>query len=419
MTNISFAILRRLALAATLACLVVGTGFYVIQEHGVDSFILALATQHPDDLASFRVEQDRQAAYADVLEAAYPRSVIVQVFDKDWVLRGESANPRFEDIRAALMAQTQDFPRDMARHYHIIHSVDAMAIQVQAPILDEREMPVGFLGGILVVPEQVRQELQQRIQHVLLALFIAVFLTAAALYPMILSLNRKVLRASHLVMRGNLEMAGTLGTAIAKRDSETGAHNFRVCYYALHLGEAVKLDVPTMRRLIVGSFFHDIGKIGVSDTVLLKPGKLDDEEFAAMKKHVPLGMEIIKPSEWLRAGSDVIECHHEKFDGSGYPRQLQGEEIPLVARIFAIADVFDALTSRRPYKEPMPGEEAILKVREEAGSHFDPDLVEVFAGIATRLHGEISPLSERRMNEVLMRRTMSYFLQPGKTPPLQ
>jgi response regulator RpfG family c-di-GMP phosphodiesterase len=145
-----------------------------------------------------------------------------------------------------------------------------------------------------------------------------------------------------------------------------------------------------IRRLIKGAFLHDVGKIGVRDYVLLKPGRLDEAEFEIMKTHVTHGLDIIKRSEWLRDAGEVIGGHHEKYAGDGYYGRLQKEAIPLTARIFAIADVFDALTSERPYKKPMTVEESIAILKQGAGQHFDPGLVARFATIAVDLHARFA-----------------------------
>ena len=221
------------------------------------------------------------------------------------------------------------------------------------------------------------------------------------------------------VLKGNLEMASVLGAAIAKRDSDTGDHNFRVTLYAIKLGEAVGLDANAMRQLIHGAFLHDVGKIGISDNILLKPGKLSDEEFAIMRTHVALGVDIIAKSDWLQGAREVIEGHHEKFDGKGYLRGLKGEEIPLNARIFAIVDVFDALTSRRPYKEPMSLDTALGIIQKDAGTHFDPKLVTTFLEIAPAMHASIGSAGESELSKQLRTQAMHYFLQAsiaaGKT----
>ncbi|MDR1848923.1 MAG: HD-GYP domain-containing protein [Zoogloeaceae bacterium] len=416
MTKISSAILWRLALAVVLALFLAGTGFYFIMERSLDDFVLTLSEPQADEIANAKVDQGDEAIYAKVLEVVFRRSVSAQMYDNEWNLRKETTNPRYDAQRAELMAKMQDFPRDTARYRHIIRTADMMVAHIQVPILNAAKEQIGILNGVFVVPRWIDQQLRQDFRYALLMVAAAILLTAALFYPMILSLNRKVLHSSHEVLRGNLEMAETLGTAIAKRDSDTGTHNYRVCYYALQLGIAAKLSNDEIRRLILGSFFHDIGKIGISDALLLKPGKLTEEEFAVMKEHVSLGLEIVRPSRWLSAGRDVIEYHHERVDGAGYLKQLKGEEIPLVARIFAIVDVFDALASRRPYKEPMPSEEAIAIVREEADNHFDPHLVDLFSGMAVRLYKEVTQLDKEQLSKMLLQKISYYFLMPDKIP---
>jgi HD-GYP domain-containing protein (c-di-GMP phosphodiesterase class II) len=226
-----------------------------------------------------------------------------------------------------------------------------------------------------------------------------------------------VLNFSREVVNGNLEMASVLGAAIAKRDSDTNAHNYRVTLYAIALGEAVDLDPTAMRALILGAFLHDVGKIGISDNILLKPGKLNDDEFAVMRTHVDLGIDILRDSSWLRAALDVVGNHHEKVDGSGYPKGLRGEEIPLNARIFAIVDVFDALTSERPYKKAMSCETALSIIEEGSGRHFDPQLVARFSAMAHELHRQLASVDDAaldRLQENLRRKGEHYFFAASR-----
>ena len=142
--------------------------------------------------------------------------------------------------------------------------------------------------------------------------------------------------------------------------------------YSARLGEALGLTPPEIRVLLKGSFLHDAGKLGIPDSILLKPARLDPQEFSVMKTHVDKGTDIVERSSWLREGTEVIGYHHEKFAGGGYPRGLTGQEIPITARIFAGADVFDALTSQRPYKKPLTFEEAMGILGQDSGKYFDP-----------------------------------------------
>jgi HD-GYP domain-containing protein (c-di-GMP phosphodiesterase class II) len=131
----------------------------------------------------------------------------------------------------------------------------------------------------------------------------------------------------------------------------------------------------------LGALLHDIGKIGVPDSILLKPGKLTDDEWKIMKKHPEYAFQMLSPIAYLSKAIDIPYCHHEKWDGTGYPRGLKGKQIPLSARIFAVVDVWDALTSDRPYRKAWPKDKAIEYIRSQSGSHFDPEVVDVFMKI--------------------------------------
>jgi putative nucleotidyltransferase with HDIG domain len=257
------------------------------------------------------------------------------------------------------------------------------------PLKEPAEEIAGYFEGAFLVDQETLDRLRRDIIVTLLIVLFAVTLTTAGLYPVILSLNRDVMRYSTDLLKGNIELMEVLGSAIAKRDSSTNIHNYRVACYAVRLAETIGLKHGEIRDLIAGAFLHDVGKIGISDNILLKPGALDEREFEIMKTHVTLGVDILKKSDWLQKARDVVEFHHEKFDGSGYMTGLVGEAIPITARIFAIVDVFDALTSRRPYKEPFEFSEAMTILQQGVGSHFDPRLTAAFAGVAEALYLEI------------------------------
>jgi HD-GYP domain-containing protein (c-di-GMP phosphodiesterase class II) len=150
------------------------------------------------------------------------------------------------------------------------------------------------------------------------------------------------------------------------------------------------LKESAIRSLIKGAFLHDVGKIAVPDSILLKPGKLDDAEFTEMKTHVAHGLDIISASAWLVDAAEVVGGHHEKVDGSGYPRGVGGQSVPLAARIFAVADVYDALTSQRPYKAPMPLDKAMAILEAGRDRHFDGRILDTFRDIMPRIHAEIA-----------------------------
>jgi two-component system response regulator RpfG len=166
------------------------------------------------------------------------------------------------------------------------------------------------------------------------------------------------------------------------RDEETGNHVIRMARYSRLIAEAIGLSVQEAETIELAAPLHDIGKIGIPDGILLKPGKLDDAERSEMQKHPLIGYEILKgsPSKYLRMGALIALGHHEKWDGSGYPHGLVGDHIPLPARIVAIADVYDALTSVRPYKAAWSTEEAFEYLNQGEGRHFDRELVRAFRG---------------------------------------
>ncbi|GEN35649.1 response regulator [Aneurinibacillus danicus] len=178
------------------------------------------------------------------------------------------------------------------------------------------------------------------------------------------------------------EIVERLSSAAEFKDPETAAHIQRISHYCGVLARAMDMGEDEVNLMIHASPMHDIGKIGVPDQILLKPGKLTPEEFEKMKEHTLIGYKILSGSDstLLKLASEIALSHHEKYDGSGYPYGLSGEEIPLSGRIVAVVDVFDALTSRRPYKEPYPNEKAYEIIRQGSGTHFDPKIVELFFG---------------------------------------
>lgn len=177
-----------------------------------------------------------------------------------------------------------------------------------------------------------------------------------------------------------LQIIQRLGAAAEYKDNETGLHVIRMSHYAKVLALAAGYSATAAEEVLNAAPMHDIGKIGIPDAILKKPGKLTDEEWVVMRRHPIIGGKIIGDhrSGLLRMARIIAEGHHEKWDGTGYPRGLRGEEIPHVARIVALADVFDALTSERPYKAAWPVDEAVAHIVKESGTHFDPELVPLF-----------------------------------------
>ena len=166
--------------------------------------------------------------------------------------------------------------------------------------------------------------------------------------------------------------------ALELRDQETEGHTLRVTDMTLQLAQAMGVRGNELIHIRRGALLHDIGKMGIPDRILLKPGRLIDEEWEIMQRHTVYAFEMLWPIEFLRSAIDIPHCHHERWDGTGYPRQLKEEQIPISARVFAVADVWDALTSDRPYRKAWTEEKALDYIITNRGKHFDPRVVEAF-----------------------------------------
>jgi putative two-component system response regulator len=193
-------------------------------------------------------------------------------------------------------------------------------------------------------------------------------------------LDAEVRKATSVLAMREEELVLRLSQAAEFRDGETGLHIQRMAHYCQLIGEALGLDDDACRTLYLAAPMHDIGKIAIGDAILLKPGKLSPEERAVMEQHTACGYRLLAggQSDLLQAAAEIAWCHHERWDGSGYPRGIAGAEIPLFARIAAVADVFDALTTERPYKKAWPPTQAAEHISQNSGKHFDPACVSAF-----------------------------------------
>ena len=293
--------------------------------------------------------------------------------------------------------------------YALIHNHVENKFYFEFKIALQTEKFTGYVKGLYAISNEEISTIYKTIFYSLAQTILAIFITTLLLYPIIVYLNKEYISQSENLLRANLEIMSVLGGAVAKRDSETNAHNYRVTLYAIKFAENLGLKKEQMRGLIKGAFLHDIGKIGVSDTLLLKPGKLSDEEFEMMKYHVEYGVDIISKSKWLDDAKDVVKYHHERYDAKGYLQGLKGEEIPLNARIFMICDVFDALTSKRPYKEPLSLNTTIKMIKERAGTHFDPDLVAVFCEYIEEYYQKIVMIEDESMLQSMLDKKLHYL----------
>jgi putative nucleotidyltransferase with HDIG domain len=196
----------------------------------------------------------------------------------------------------------------------------------------------------------------------------------------------------HSLQRSNYDLALAYDAtiegwshALDLRDKDTEGHTVRVTEMTLRLARIMGLHDDQLIHIKRGALLHDIGKMGVPDSILLKPGVLTDAEWEVMHEHPQLAYNWLAPISFLQSALDIPYCHHEMWDGSGYPRGLKGEQIPLPARIFTIVDVWDALTSDRPYRSAWPEDEVLDYIRKNSGKHFDSEVVSVFMSNLHRL----------------------------------
>lgn len=223
-----------------------------------------------------------------------------------------------------------------------------------------------------------RRELLMRVRNLL-----EVQLSREMLRSQNKTLEKRVQERTQELFQTQLEIIKRLGLAAEYRDNETGLHIVRMSQISALLAKAAGLDDVEAEMVLNASPMHDIGKIGIPDHILLKPGKLNSEEWVTMQTHTTIGARILSGhhSSLLEMACEIALTHHEKWDGSGYPKGLKGNDIPLTGRIVALADVFDALTSERPYKHAWTARDAVTLIKEDSGKHFDPRLVEQFLSL--------------------------------------
>ena len=214
------------------------------------------------------------------------------------------------------------------------------------------------------------------------------------------NLSSELEKRDYDIQRKYVEIITTLIAALEAVDIYTKGHSERVSHYSVELSKAIGYeDVESIR---LSGLLHDIGKISVDTKILNKPSTLTAQEFSEIQKHPMTAYSILDVSEIFSNVKDIVKSHHEKMDGTGYPEKLKGEEIPLGARIVAIADVFDSLTSKRAYRDPMPLDDALYIIRQDAGTHFDQDIVDVFLLIANDIYDSWSELETSPAVEELL-----------------
>ncbi len=415
--NIHRKLILRLGLAWILLSAVLGTGIYLIEHEKIDNFVMSLAEIESNkfladeinllvDLTPEKVAILRQKSQEHLSAGGFS---IIEFYDRNKKQIVELSRDDTEKLESKMNLLKHDRLMTEDMQYEKIHIDDQMFIRVLTPLRTTNGRIVGYFEGAYQVDRRIMNDIRERVLFSLIQVVITVLISTVVLYPIIVALNKGLIKYSADLSSANMGILEVLGSAIAKRDSDTSSHNYRVTIYAVRLAESMHLNGEVIQALIKGAFLHDVGKIAISDNILLKPGKLTDEEFEIMKTHVEHGVEIIGSYAWLRDAEKVVRYHHEKFSGEGYSNGLKGAAIPIAAKIFSVIDVFDALTSKRPYKEPFSFEKSMHIINEEREKHFDPAILDAFNEVGESIFHEIHEADETYLRDTVQTLISKYF----------
>ena len=339
----------------------------------------------------------------------------VEIYDENKVEFYSFTSPSKRDEKQLKLISNNDaftlhnFPTSTKMSYNFFEvQPNEYFLQIFYPVYKANKL-LGYIKGISYVEPLVVQRFKRGVIAINTTVVLTILLFSLLIFPLIYFAYKELNNHRLVLLSSNVTMINTLGNAIALRDSDTNEHNYRVTLYAIKLAQETTLDKEDIQKLIKGAFLHDVGKIGISDNILLKNGNLNEEEFNIMSGHVLKGVALVKENSWLKDSTDVILHHHERFDGSGYPNKVKGLNIPKIARLFTIVDVFDALTSRRPYKEPFSYEDSITIIKNGRATHFDPNLVDSFIKISKELYDSTNLKPKEQLKKELDELIKKYF----------
>ena len=414
--SIQWKLISRLIVVWLILSMIFGALIIYLETEQVDRTVVTLAYNQSEAFVEANKDQllgnkpvEIEVLNQESLTLIQENFILVEIYNKDQTKIFETRTDFFSGSHKTLDQEQHQFPSDNQATYTKFFQNKILYLQVIVPMLDENNKPYAYFEGIYQVDPQTTSNIRSRVLWSLGQTVTVIFITTLILYPIILVLNKEILRSSKRLLNTNIELLDILSRVTEKRDHETNLHSYRVTIYAVALAEKIGLSPDVIRPLIKGAFLHDLGKVAINDDILLKPGKLTPDEFEIMKTHVDHGVDIAKQSEWLQDALDVIQYHHEKFDGSGYMQGLKGAEIPITAQIFAIADVFDALTSQRPYKEAFTLQHSLTILNEGKGTHFAPELVEAFMQIAVTQYQDFTLKEGKNTHSVLNAIIKKYF----------
>ncbi|OGR36130.1 MAG: hypothetical protein A2051_03200 [Desulfovibrionales bacterium GWA2_65_9] len=420
-------LIRRVLGMTVVVCALLGVGAYLHEFSRYDEAILANTLHDAEDFRQHILAhldtpdlgegRNIQAA----LDALPPRRhrddigrvVYVRIMDTGYRDLAQRFVPGFaypHEVLEHMAGHHFPFsPGGQSTFREIVRIGDRPYVHLGIIFTNSRGQSAAYVEAIYAVSDKMLAELAAGTLRTVAMVVLVVLATTLLFYPVVIRLLRRVTALSVHLQEANLETLRVLGSAIAKRDSDTDQHNYRVTIYSVRLAEALGLEPSAIRSLIKGAMLHDVGKIGIRDAILLKPGALADAEYREMQKHIQHGRDIVAQASWLRDAVDVISGHHERYDGGGYDHGSANGAIPLCARLFAVVDVFDALTSHRPYKEPIGFDQAMSLMKEDSGRHFDPVILDAFAGIARNLYDSTVASDDAQLKDSLRRIFQAYF----------
>jgi HD-GYP domain-containing protein (c-di-GMP phosphodiesterase class II) len=339
--------------------------------------------------------------------------VFIRIVDLDLHYVASLSDPTYAHIKEVndYMLKGRDLAelRKQGGWNKMLRLGEAVIIDMGYTLRNSADVRVGYIEGVYVISPAFFSRTNQSAIFTALTAAGIVFLTTMILHPSINSLLRRVSGLSANLLHANMKILSVLGSAIAKRDNNTDIHSYRVTIYAVRLAEKLILPEDEIRALIKEAFLHDVGKIGIRDSILLKPSRLSSEKFKEMCEHVRHGMDIVSSSIWLSDAAPVVGSHHEKYDGSGLLEKRSNGDIPRVACILAIADVLDTLLSKRSCKDAMGYEKTMNNLIEGRGTHFDPEILDIFIKIAPILNETYANRDDGKPTNDLKQINASYF----------
>ncbi len=408
--EIHLRLIKRLAAVFILAALIITAGALFLEYKQLDETLLRFAEKESTVFTTLfaayheNPEQQDPAALRFLTASGMERTSFLQVelfsSSREQVLF--VSQPGGEDVRGIYEKKGISLPFSNRPEAVRLIANKSIFLQTLLPIYDSNgSRTIGYFKGIYRVS---LTDIQQLIQRTLwsAALGVAgVLLCTLLFYPGMVFLSNHLIRSTSELNRANGFLLRTLGSALAKSDAADIGHNHRVVIYAVRLAEQQGLERARIRSLIHGCFLHDIGMLPIAIKTLQNEGELPEEARTLIRKHPGTGVSMFKRVRWLRNAEQVVRCHHENYDGSGYPAGLAHEKVPFIARIFTIADVFDALVSRRPGRHPLPLPEALRTLERESGTQFDPVLLSAFIEIAPQLYRVLSDLEPKQLDHEL------------------